>query len=70
LRDWLTPLAEAKWTVNWPYGLEEAVEHTPTGVTRLSRRFVDHAMVYDNWSVGRNFLETFPEVTGRIRVHD
>ena len=60
LRDWLTPLIEARWSVNWPHGLNTAIEHDPsTGATILTRRFVEHVTTYDNWSVGSVFLETF-----------
>jgi hypothetical protein len=69
LRDWLTALVEAKWSVNWPHGIDVAVEQDPvTGTNRLTSRFMKHVTHYDNWSVDRSFLTVFPEVTGQIRI--
>ncbi|KIX96300.1 uncharacterized protein Z520_08078 [Fonsecaea multimorphosa CBS 102226] len=71
LRDWLTPLIQAEWGVNWPHDLDLAVEQDAlTGATVLTQKFIDHVVVYDNWSVGSRFLITFPEVAGRIRIHE
>jgi len=71
LRDWLTPLINCNWSVNWPHGTDAAVERSPTtGAMILTSRFTEHVTDYDNWSVGRTFLEHFPEVAGRIRLHD
>ncbi|KAI1612654.1 hypothetical protein EDD36DRAFT_452246 [Exophiala viscosa] len=71
LRDWLTPLINCNWSVNWRHGMDAAVERSPTtGATILTSRFTKHVTDYDNWSVGRTFLEHFPEVAGRIRLHD
>ncbi|KIX05360.1 uncharacterized protein Z518_06232 [Rhinocladiella mackenziei CBS 650.93] len=70
LRDWLTSLNEANWTVNWPHGIDSAVEQDPvTGATVLTSRFIDHVTNSNNWSVGISFLNAFPEVAGRIRIH-
>lgn len=70
-RDWRTALVQAKCSINWPYGHDAAVERDPgTGSVTLTKRFMDHAAVYDNWSVGSSFLDVFPEVAGHIRVHD
>jgi hypothetical protein len=41
-----------------------------TGATLLTTRFTEHVAVYDNWSVGACFLDYFPDVAGRVRVHD
>jgi hypothetical protein len=71
LRDWRTALVQAKCSINWPYGHDAAIERDPgTGSVTLTKRFMDHAAVYDNWSVGTSFLDVFPEVAGHIRVHD
>jgi hypothetical protein len=71
LRDWLTPLIEAEWSVNWPHPVDMAVERDPlTGGAVLSQKFHDHVTVYDNWSVTSAFLKSFPEVAGRIRIHE
>ena len=70
LRDWLTPLIEAEWSVNWPYPVELAVERDPlTGGTVLTKKFQEHVTIYDNWSVTSLFLNAFPEVAGRIRIY-
>ncbi|EXJ54635.1 hypothetical protein A1O7_09976 [Cladophialophora yegresii CBS 114405] len=71
LRDWLTPLIEAEWSVNWPHSVEMAVERdSSTGGTVLTQRFHDHVTRYDNWSVAGRFLSAFPEVAGQIRLHE
>lgn len=71
LRDWLTPLIRAGWSVNWPYGMDAAIEQDPaTGATVLTPRFMEHVSEYNNWSVARCFLEDFPEVAGQIRLHE
>ncbi|KIW93564.1 uncharacterized protein Z519_06169 [Cladophialophora bantiana CBS 173.52] len=71
LRDWLTPLIQAEWGVNWPHGLDSAVEQDVLmGTTVLTQKFIEHVTIYDNWSVGSRFLVTFPEVVGRIRIHE
>lgn len=71
MRDWLSELGKAKWTVNWAFGLDAAMERSPTtGKTTLSARFIEHISDYDSWSVSSDFLNAFPEVSGRIRVHD
>ncbi|EXJ77032.1 hypothetical protein A1O3_10189 [Capronia epimyces CBS 606.96] len=71
LRDWLTPLVRAGWSVNWQYGLDAAIERDPaTGSTVLTADFIEHVSDYNNWSVARSFLEDFPEVVGQIRIHE
>ena len=71
LRDWLSELIKASWSVNWPHGTDAAVKEDPlTGLKTLSNDFIDHASRYENWSVGDSFIEAFPELSGRIRVHD
>lgn len=71
LRDWITLLAEAHLSVNWPYGLDEALEkHPVSGATRLTAVFEEHVTDYDNWSVDESILKTFPEVVGLIRTVD
>ncbi|ETI20270.1 hypothetical protein G647_08304 [Cladophialophora carrionii CBS 160.54] len=71
LRDWLTPLIEAEWSVNWPHSVEMAVERDSlTGATVLTQRFHEHVTRYDNWSVAGRFLIAFPEVAGQIRLHE
>ncbi|KAH0848834.1 hypothetical protein AYO21_08279 [Fonsecaea monophora] len=71
LRDWLTPLIQAEWGVNWSHTLDSAVEQDAlTGATVLTQRFIDHVVIYDHWSVGSRFLKSFPEVAGRIRIHE
>ncbi|KAG9768302.1 hypothetical protein KCU88_g7244, partial [Aureobasidium melanogenum] len=71
LRDWLTPLKRAEWSINWPQGLDAAImRDDATGATVLTPSFMEHAGDYDNWSVARVFLDDFPEVAGRIRIHD
>ncbi|OCT48154.1 hypothetical protein CLCR_03943 [Cladophialophora carrionii] len=71
LRDWLTPLIEAEWSVNWPHSVEMAVERDSlTGATVLTQRFHEHVTRYDNWSVAGRFLLSFPEVAGQIRLHE
>ncbi|KAJ9609234.1 hypothetical protein H2204_015643 [Knufia peltigerae] len=71
LRDWLTPLIKCNWSVNWHHDMDAAVQQSPvTGARVLTPRFVEHVTDYDNWSVGGVFLKTFPEVAGKIKVHD
>jgi hypothetical protein len=70
LRDWLTPLIDCNWSVNWHHGLDAAVQRSPTtGATILTSRFMEHVTNYDNWSVGGTFLEHFPDIAPRIRIH-
>ncbi|KAL2434176.1 hypothetical protein ABEF95_014926 [Exophiala dermatitidis] len=70
LRDWLTPLKRAEWSINWPHGMDAAImRDDATGATVLTPSFMEHAGDYDNWSVARVFLDDFPEVAGRIRIH-
>ena len=67
----MTALIEARVSVNWPHTMKEAIEQNrATGATRLTQRFVDHVMNYDNWSVEASLLKIFPEIAGRIRIHD
>ncbi|EXJ81735.1 hypothetical protein A1O1_07800 [Capronia coronata CBS 617.96] len=71
LRDWLTPLMQARWSVNWPHDLDAAIELDPvTGARVLTSHFMAHVSEYDNWSVGPSFLDAFPEVAGQIRIHE
>lgn len=71
LRDWLTPLIKCNWSVNWHHDMDAAVQQSPvTGARVLTPRFVEHVTDYDNWSVGGVFLKTFPEVAGKIKMHD
>ncbi|KAK5246697.1 hypothetical protein LTR20_007368 [Exophiala xenobiotica] len=69
LQDWLTPLIQANWSVNWPHGLEAAVQQSPrTGAKTLTSSFIEHVTNSDNWSVGGRFLDFFPELAGQIRI--
>lgn len=71
MRDWLSPLRHANWSLNWPSDLNAAVEYDPvTNTRRLTPEFINHFLEYNNWSISREFLAAFPELSGRIRVHD
>jgi len=71
LQDWLTPLIQANWSVNWPHGMEAAVQRSPTtGLQVLTSGFIQHVTNFDNWSVGGAFLDVFPELAGQIRIFD
>lgn len=71
LRDWVTALTESGLSVNWPYGLDAAIEkHPDTSETRLTEAFIEHAFDYNNWSVSSKILATFPELDGEIQFHD
>ncbi len=41
-----------------------------TEATVLTPGFIHHVTDYGNWSLGSTFLETFPEVEGKIRIRD
>ena len=71
MRDWLSELSKAKWSVNWKLEGEAACERDPiTGTTRLTAEFIAHISDYDSWSVHSSFLDAFPELSGQIRTHD
>ncbi|KAK5053121.1 hypothetical protein LTR84_002095 [Exophiala bonariae] len=71
MRDWLSQLKSTNWSVNWPHDLNAAIAHDPvTNTRKLTPKFIEHVLEYDNWSVSRDFLNAFPELTGRIRVHE
>jgi hypothetical protein len=71
MRDWLSQLGKANWSINWPFDQTAAIEHDlVTNIRRLTAKFIAHIRKYDNWSVSREFLQAFPELSGRIRVHD
>ncbi|RJE17322.1 hypothetical protein PHISCL_10341 [Aspergillus sclerotialis] len=61
LRDWLTPLIQAEWGVNWPHGLDSAVEQdASTGATVLTQRFIDHVSFTTTGVLGVASSSPFP----------
>jgi len=71
MRDWLSQHGKANWSINWPFDRDTAIEQDlVTNVRRLTNKFIEHIREYDNWSISREFLHAFPELSGRIRVHD
>ena len=71
LRDWVTALADARCSVNWPGTMEDAVEATTMGAPghyRISRQFREHAVRAENWTVDEKIYEAFPETRGRIPI--
>jgi len=71
MRDWLSFVSKDTWSINWPFDQHAAIEQDPVTNTRsLTPKFIEHIRNYENWSVSRQFLQAFPELTGRIRVHD
>ncbi|OJD34415.1 bzip transcription factor [Diplodia corticola] len=70
LRDWVTACA-GSLSVNWPHGMDQAVEHDPTDDHfYLTQKFLDHASTPSNWSVGRDFIDQFPELMGRVMTSE
>lgn len=71
MRDWLAKLKDGHWSLNWLHGLNTAVMRDPgTNTRKLTPKFIEHFLEYDNWSISRESLSGFPELTGRIRVHE
>jgi len=51
--------------------MDAAIERdSVTGAMVLTPEVIAHVAVYNNWSVGSSFLAAFPDVAGRIKVHD
>ena len=62
-RDWAEPCMRAKWELIWSNPLEDALHRDEVG-TRvfLSREFVLHAGVPENWVMQDSIFTDFPEV--------
>lgn len=58
-RDWVTP----KTTLNWPFGLDEAVTWDPQTHRRiLTGQFEHFASDPANWSLDQSTFDRFPEL--------
>ena len=45
--------------------------HDPVkNMRQLTPKFIEHLLEHDNWSISREALNAFPELTGRIRRHE
>ncbi|KEF60721.1 uncharacterized protein A1O9_02282 [Exophiala aquamarina CBS 119918] len=68
-RDWQTPLSRSKYSCNWDDNLGPAIVTDPlTGRRILSAKFEKHICTYQNWSVGKSILETWPELWGEMTL--
>ncbi|KAI1619725.1 hypothetical protein EDD37DRAFT_654613 [Exophiala viscosa] len=68
-QDWHTPLIRSKYSCNWNDALGPAIVTDPvTGRRHLSEQFEKHICVYQNWSAGKSILETWPELSGEMRL--
>lgn len=58
-RDWITP----RTTLNWPFGLNEAISWDPQTNRRiLTGQFEHFASDPANWSLDQATFDTFPEL--------
>lgn len=71
LRDFVTTMLKANVSCNWPYSLNDCFElDADSGQRKLTARFEEHASNIDNWTVGKRFFDTFPDLVGQIRVKE
>lgn len=71
MRDYLNSMIDAGISCNWPYSLDECFEtDKDTGHIKLTRFFEEYVSDYDHWTVGRQFLDTFPELEGKIHIKE
>lgn len=56
-------------SVNWPKRLDQAVEIDPdNGSLYITKEFEQHGLNLGNWTYSADFLQTFPELEGKLRV--
>ncbi|KIW11526.1 hypothetical protein PV08_10827 [Exophiala spinifera] len=69
MRDYIVALQTFGCSVNWPYGLEGAIEvRQGTGLMTVTDAFAAHVSNLHNWSISEKFAGIFPELRGFYRV--
>jgi hypothetical protein len=68
-QDWHIPLSKCKYSCNWDDSIGPAIITGPvTGRRHLSEQFEKHICDYQNWTVGKSILETWPDLSGEITL--
>lgn len=58
-------------SINWPKPLAEAVEiDSADGSLYLTQEFEEYALEIKNWSNGRAFVNTYPEIAACLPIRD
>ena len=71
MRESISSTIAAGVSCNWPYTLEDAIEtDLDIGHRKLTRVFEEYVSDFNHWTVGRRFLDTFPELEGRIKIKE
>ena len=71
MRDFVSSMIAAGVSCNWPYALDECFETDEgTGQKKLTRVFEQHVADFDHWTVGSRFLDTFPELKGKVHIKE
>lgn len=69
MRDFVSSMANAGISCNWPYTFDECFEtDQDTGQRKLTKFFEEYVSDYDHWTVSSRFLNTFPELEGKIHI--
>ncbi|KAK5281103.1 hypothetical protein LTS03_011700 [Exophiala xenobiotica] len=68
-QDWHIPLSKCKYSCNWDDSIGLAIITDPvTGRRQLSEQFEKHICDYQNWTVGKTILETWPDLSGEMTL--
>jgi hypothetical protein len=71
MRDFVSSMITAGVSCNWPYSLDECFEtDEDTGQRKLTRVFEEYVSDFDHWTIGCRFLDTFPELEGKIHIKE
>lgn len=68
-QDFVTPLAAADLSCNWPFDLAGALDQNPAlNSITCSPAFQDHVIDQNNWTINRSILKTFPRLENQLMV--
>jgi hypothetical protein len=71
MRDYIVAIQTFGCSVNWPYGLDAAIDYDPqTGIITVADTFANHVCNLANWSVSQKFVDVFPELRGYYHIVD
>jgi hypothetical protein len=71
MRDFVSSMLTAGVSCNWPYTLDECFETDEvTGQRKLTKVFEEYVSDFDHWTVGSQFLDTFPELEGKVHIKE
>ncbi|KAK5189377.1 hypothetical protein LTR99_008693 [Exophiala xenobiotica] len=71
MRDYIVAIQTFGCSVNWPYGLDAAIDYDPeTELVTVADTFANHVCNLANWSVSQKFVDVFPELRGYYHIVD